>query len=236
MDQITGLQEMRFLTQSGSDAGRLAQLAREVGVLAWDADPDIAEWESTLLDLRRALSGPRISAELSCPECGEGAALIFGVDDLPRVGSAISEIVSGYSLRPLRLGDLERIETAPGDRLAAILSQAADKPVEWAQQMLGGVERDTVIAALDRCLAGLDIQLGTACTACNAEIVSPFDVQAFVLAELTTGARVLLDQVHVIARTYHWAEVEILSLPRDRRLAYLDRIDRDALRIEVGHG
>ncbi|MFY0617699.1 hypothetical protein [Shimia sp.] len=233
MDQITGLQEMRFLAQSGGDAARLASLARAMGVLTEDADPTIAEWEACLLELRRKLSGPRISAELTCPECSEGVALIFGIDDLPHQAPNETLLVEEVALKPLRLSDLEAIEKAPGDRLSTILTRASGNDTNWADQQLSGPKRDHILKVLERALVGLDLQLGTQCTECSAEIVSSFDVQAFVMAERSGSAKHLLDQVHLMASTYHWSESEILALTRDRRRAYLDRIERDALQIEV---
>jgi hypothetical protein len=35
----------------------------------------------------------------------------------------------------------------------------------------------------------------------------------------------LLLQVHTLATTYHWSEAQILALPRQRRLRYLQMID-----------
>lgn len=233
MDQITGTEEMRFLAQSGGDASRLAELARRMGVLGPADDPDLAAWESCLLDLRRALSGPRISAELTCPDCGEGVALIFGIDDLPRQAPKVCETVAGVALRPLHLADLVAIENEPGNRLQKLLMRLSGQTAKWAQSVLSGPEGAEASLALERCALGLDLQLGTHCTQCSAEIVSPFDVQGFVMAERTGTARRLLDEVHQIARVYHWSEADILSLPRDRRLAYLARIEHDALQIEV---
>ncbi len=234
LDQFTGLQEMHFLTQAGGDAARLATLARATGVLAADADPDLAGWEDCLLELRRALSGPRISAELTCPDCGEGVALIFGVDDLPKDAKTVAEEVAGVRLRNLHLSDLEAIEAAQGNRLQQVLMRATGRDADWAEAQLTEAAAETV-AALERCIAGLDLQLGTQCTECNAEISAPFDVQAFVMAERNATACRLLDEVHMIAQSYHWSEAEILSLPHDRRLAYLARIERDALQIEVSN-
>ncbi len=232
MDQITGLQEMRFLAQVGGDTARLAALARATGVLAADADPDLAGWEICLLDLRRALSGPRISAELTCPDCGEGVALIFGIDDLPKDGRPGVEEVGGAQLRDLHLSDLEAIEAAEGNPLQQVLMRATGRDADWAKAQLINAPTETV-AVLERCIAGLDLQLATQCTKCNTKISAPFDVQAFVMAERVGTARRVLDEVHVIAQNYHWSEADILSLPRHRRLAYLARIERDALQIEV---
>lgn len=235
MDQILGTQEMCFLSQGGSDAARLATLAREIGLLAPKDDPDLPTWETTLLRLRRHVVGPRVRAELSCPECGEGIAFIFGIDDLPKDAPAQRESITGTPLRALRLSDLVLIEQARDDRICVTLERATGQSHNWAEEILASDRRAEALETLERAVSGLDIQLGSQCNACSAEIVTPFDVQAFVLAELTSAARGLLDQVHIIACSYHWSEAEILALPRSRRLAYLDRIDRDALQLGVSH-
>lgn len=232
MEQFTGNQELSFLVQAGGDAARLATLARATGVLADDADPDLANWEACLLDLRCVLSGPRISLEMNCPDCGEGVALNFVVDDLPRKASPVVEEIAGVRLRTMHLSDLQAIEATQEDRLQQVLMRATGKDAVWAESQLTNAPAETV-AALERCIAGLDLQLGTQCTECKAGISAPFDVQAFLIAERNGTGRILLDEVHMIAQSYHWSESEILSLPRDRRLAYLARIERDALKIEL---
>lgn len=233
MKQITGTDEMRFLGGGGGDAARLADLARHLDLIAEGDDPDLPAWESCLLDLRRVMSGPRVSAELTCPDCGEGVALIFGIDDLPRITTPAAETVAGAALRALRLSDLVAVEASGRDRLTDLLSRATGRDNGWAAGVLAGPDRVDAVAALERAVSGLDLELGTRCTDCGSAIVSPFDVQAFVGAELADGARHLLDEVHRIASTYHWSEQDILALPRSRRMAYLDRIDRDALHLEI---
>ncbi len=52
---------------------------------------------------------------------------------------------------------------------------------------------------------------------------------AFLLQEMLRGARQVVEEVHALAFHYHWAEQEILALPRSRRRRYLDLID-DQLR------
>ena len=51
-----------------------------------------------------------------------------------------------------------------------------------------------------------------------------FDVPAYLWEELDVRARRLLDEVHALARSYGWAEREILALSEVRRNAYLDRV------------
>lgn len=239
MDQITGSDEMKLLDETGCEAARLARFARRVGALTAEEDPDLAEWEERLLEIRRALRGPRISAELTCPDCDTRVSLIFGIDELPRAApsaTASSAVeIDGVALRALRLSDLlaVAVETQAEARLELLLARAAGREIGWAEAVLAGDERAAAVSALEPLAAGLDLQIGTACTDCGTEIVTPFDVQSFVLSELEASARLLLDEVHRIAMAYHWSEAEILHLPRSRRQAYLARIERTELRWEL---
>jgi len=57
--------------------------------------------------------------------------------------------------------------------------------------------------------------------------------------ELSERAGRLLRNVHRLARAYHWAERDILSLTLDRRLAYLLLLEEEAdaaLLADVGAG
>ncbi len=117
LDQFTGLQGMQCLTQAGGDAARLAALAGAAGVLAADADADLAGWEGCLLGLRGALSGRRISAELACRDCGEGVYEdVQPLDGHQRsyrsdhnIGRRVAELPAGV-VRLLRGGGTVRCE------------------------------------------------------------------------------------------------------------------------------
>lgn len=224
---IHGTDEIMFLDRSEGETARLVALARRAGLLSEADDPDLAGWETILLELHRLLRGPRIAAVLSCPECGAEASLIFGIADLPRGAVAEGAVVAGADLRALRLGDLLAADGAGNaeDRLTLLLARSAGRDPAWATQVLQGAERGAAVDALETLAAGLDIDLATTCVECGGGITTPFDVAHFVLAECEAGARHLLDDVHRIALAYHWSEAAILELPRARRQDYLARIE-----------
>ena len=66
------------------------------------------------------------------------------------------------------------------------------------------------------------------CPACGATVEAPLHVTRLVVGELTRESANLHDDVHLIARAYHWREAEILKLPRRRRQAYAERIRQAA--------
>jgi len=59
-----------------------------------------------------------------------------------------------------------------------------------------------------------------ACGGANEMELDPYECLQFTPDDL-------LDQVHQLASAYHWSERAILALPRERRLAYLRRVDRE---------
>jgi hypothetical protein len=70
--------------------------------------------------------------------------------------------------------------------------------------------------------------LAGTCPACAAAVEAPLHVARLVVAEFTRESASLHDEVDLIARAYHWAEADILRLPRGRRQAYADRIRQAA--------
>ena len=227
--------DLELLETSGGELAVLSRLADRVGAVSLDQDPGLDEWEAALLVLREVAIGGHVTAELSCPSCGSRAEIRFVIGDLPREPAPEPGAVAGAALRPLRRSDLMALEPIddPHDRLAELLARAAGRTTTWADETLASPDRDEVVSALDRAAAGLDIQLSTECLECDGQIVAPFDVMPFVHTELTRRARQTLEDVHLIASTYHWSEDEILRLSDRRRQTYVERITGDVLHREL---
>jgi hypothetical protein len=62
------------------------------------------------------------------------------------------------------------------------------------------------------------------CPECETDVELDFDAREFCLTELRARAASVLEDVDIIARTYHWAEAEVLGLPSSRRVAYVELI------------
>jgi len=131
-------------------------------------------------------------------------------------------------------GDLEHTAVArddgqePADALLARLvvdvatgdGGAADRAAWWP--LLRG--------PLDEALARLDPQaqatVALACPDCGAVTDAVLDASTFVVPALV-HAPGLTDEVHRLARAYHWSEAEILALPVARRRRYLELVAAD---------
>jgi len=232
----TGQDELDCTAGPGPATRLVALLSRLVAVTEPRSLP-LHGWESALLDLRAALLGPRVEAHVVCAACGAEAMLAFDIRALPR--EAIAVPVSPLPLHPLCAGDLADLE-ATGligqEGLVFLLARAARCTSADARAALCGERAEALSAALETLTGGLGIELTTDCPSCGAAVFAPFDVAAFVDAEMQARAQRLLDEVHLIASTYHWAEEAILSMPDQRRQAYLVRILAARVVPELGPG
>jgi hypothetical protein len=89
-------------------------------------------------------------------------------------------------------------------------------------------ERDALATEMDRLAPQLDLELDLTCPECAIQFLAPFDTTAFFLSEMRINGQQLLREIHSLAFYYHWSEMEIMTLPRDRRRAYLSLLS-DAL-------
>jgi len=226
----------------------------------------LAERDWLLLELRRRSLGGRLRSEVRCPACGSSAEVEFSVGDLPLQpvepppnrevrlpggGSAV--------LRPLTAADheafaAERRLDAASRTLAALsrvivsldskgLNDAKEWKVSRHSKPAGAAELTNLspedLAALEQALDAAspeELRLDLRCPDCAQPLAAPFEVCSFVFAELRQHSATLLDDVHALARAYHWSERDILRLPLRRRLAYLMRIEaeQDAALVRAG--
>jgi hypothetical protein len=84
-----------------------------------------------------------------------------------------------------------------------------------------------VALALDTAIEGLDPAAETVaegvCPTCGATVRALLDGLTLLRSGIASGDR-LLAEIDSLARTYHWSEEAILSLPLPRRRRYLDLI------------
>lgn len=236
MRTLTGQDELDCTAGPGPTTRLVALLSRLEAVTEPRSLP-LHGWESALLDLRAALLGPRVEVQVVCAACGAGAMLAFDTTALPREAMAVP--ASPLPLHPLCAGDLADLE-ATGlmgqEGLVFLLARAARCTAADAEAALSGAGAEALSAALETLAGGLGIELTTDCPSCGAAVAAPFDVAAFVDAEMQARAQRLLDEVHLIASTYHWAEEAILAMPVERRQAYLARILAARAVPELGPG
>jgi hypothetical protein len=198
------------------------------------AQLSIGQRDALLIDLRRRFAGDRISGVCRCEMCSEANefeldAAALPPPEPPSEGVVLVE-VAGRAVRA-RLPnsiDLAAVVGITDEAEAArmILQRCLLDRAPPDAPSLG----DGVVAALDRAMDAVEgaagLEIAFACSACGAPNHAPFDIAAFLWAELTERAERLIDQVDALASAYGWSEAEILGLPERRRQVYVSRIGR----------
>jgi hypothetical protein len=215
----------------------LSTLAQQVAAGA--SAPEPIDWwqgllpdvDAALLALRREVIGDRVVATVHCT-----AAACRAPSDLEfRVSEYVADVVSEqtaettcdarpgwFSLRGLALRF--RLPTA-ADLLA--ISGCANAEDALAARCVEPVEAAAdprVGAAMEALAPSLARELHGTCAECGADVRVLFDPLRFVLDELRDRAASIYDEIHTLASRYGWSEDEILSLSRQRRARYVERV------------
>lgn len=218
------------------ERGAVRRPVDRAALLAARARPDVAPEDvaalplgavtRALLALRIATFGPAAAGVADCAACGERLDLDLDVaallDGLPPPAGDIA--VAGWRVRPPGLADLAAIdgETDTARAVRRLLDRctlaAGEAPLDPA--ILAAIE-----AALDAHDPAADLAIAVACPLCGEETLADLDVGALFWEEIAVSARLLLGEVHRLARAYGWSEAEILGLGPARRAAYLALVD-----------
>jgi hypothetical protein len=199
-------------------------------VMRWD----IGQRDAALFDLRVQLFGPTADAVGRCPSCAARLDVrldlaVIGPEPVDPAPVAVARHLVHHRLPTtadlmalLAEPDADAARKALVQRALVAVEDTAGKPVPY--DGLTEREQAMVAGAIAAAQDGIDVRLALRCDACGHEWVTPFDIGAFLLAELDAWAAGLLREVHVLAETYGWSERDILDLRARRRRAYLDLI------------
>ncbi|GAA4759484.1 hypothetical protein [Actinomycetospora chibensis] len=207
--------------------GRLSSTRRALALLSvvdetdW-AERGVGERDAALLDLRERLFGPLLAAVVACPGCAERQELAFRVGEIRAVpdGGQLHLGVDGVELT-LRLptsADVERaaatgdVEQAVAELLRACAPGAPAAALALVEERMARADPQA------------DVTFALRCDACGTAWSAPFDVAAFLWAELDAWAWRLLADVHRLASAYGWSEPEVLALSPQRRAIYLQLV------------
>jgi hypothetical protein len=142
-----------------------------------------------------------------CSGCGELLELRLDLADAIRdATAAIQKGVMGLRLPTAR--DVEGAET-PEDLLAACALGAAGDPEEIEERLRDADPLGTIALNAD-------------CCQCGRQVRAEVDLAARWLASARRATYGLLEEVHALARRYHWTEREILGLSEARRQFYIE--------------
>ncbi|MGN6105677.1 MAG: hypothetical protein ACTHU0_11275 [Kofleriaceae bacterium] len=178
------------------------------------------------------LTAPAIEVYLPCP-CGETAELELPSHELAefaaeRAAVAPTVEIDGASLRlrlptgrdQLRWAALAA-QADPSLARRVLVELVVDGPSELPEELVPQIDR-----ALSEADPLVELRLDTACPSCGAALTGEVDLEAIAIARLRRVQLRLLEDIHHLARTYHWSEQQIARIPAWRRAEYLALLGR----------
>jgi len=234
----TGAEELFLLDSDGTDMttalGLLERLARPTagGHPTWERFT-ITDVETLLLELRRKVLGDRIRTDVHCPAegCGAHVDVEFSIAEFleghrPAQAKHVTpDAVHGWFR--LNGGELRFRLPSAVDQVAALRwPDPEGELVErtMAPQPVPVRQRRRIEAVMEAMAPTCSGALAGSCPQCGREFEMEFAVPNFVLTELRNHASFLYDEIHLLARNYHWTEEAILTLPSHRRMQYVERL------------
>ena len=200
------------------------------------SDLGIADRQYLVLRLAILTRGSDVWMQAVCTSCGAPFDLNVDIGGIP-----VKQAAAGYPLAEIELprgtltvrvpngGDQEAVCGLPPEEAEMRLRERCvlemdgiPTTAEFASR-LEPWEVAAIESALDEVSPQLATTLTTRCPECAAE--QAVHLQPYALLDLDRNA--LLEDIHALARHYHWSEEQILALPRMRRRQYLALIDRD---------
>lgn len=213
---------------------RLAQPAEDSNV-AWETLTP-TDLDALLLLIRRHSLGEKISGHFSCPaaDCGARVDIEFDTQDYltnqqPTWPEDVEEAEeegwfrfhgSAVSFR-LPSGSDQLAISRQADPVSELIRRCV-RPADPPARLLKRIEQ-----ALDALAPSPATDLPGVCPECEKSFQLRFDPQSFSLRELCDQAAFIYEDVHLIAQQYRWSEAEIMSLPRSRRLRYVEMIRQE---------
>ncbi|WP_270731603.1 hypothetical protein [Shimia sp. Alg240-R146] len=220
---LTGRQEADIAAASGDTAARALGLLSALLAGAWRKGEPVTLQDLTLAEYDVALSGlyqylyqPTVLCEARCRDCEEPFEFSLNLPDLQSAAWANTSNFEGQHWDSLSTPS-GRVIRLPRVKDLSTLQHATAQ--EWAKACV--IEGDTNFEAVQADLAQagplLSKDIKTTCPECEAANTVRFDVARYLVESIEGETAFLWREVHLIAKTYHWALADILDLPRSAR-------------------
>jgi hypothetical protein len=210
----------------------------------------VADRQFILLKLREATFGEHVRGSIPCPwpECGKRVGVSFSTRDIPVTASVDKGPVYTLTLSPEAMPDSNESDRTVAFRLPTGADQELISPLLQENEAVAlsglltrclrriGMEtsvdgacvselsplaRLEIEQEMERVAPRVDLLMDAVCVECGRELTTSFDLQHFFFGELQANVDLLYREVHYLAFHYHWAEREIMDMPRDRRRRYI---------------
>jgi hypothetical protein len=206
-----------------------------------------------ILKLREMTFGKRVDAIFYCPnpDCGKPMDVTFSLDDIEvrrapvptRFVSLRLDAASGND--PLDTIEFRLPTGGDQEAVAGISRRDEDQAVRaliarcvrpcgaqtpFDQGMIAEISPEAISrieTAMYERAPHADVEPEAVCPECKATFVAPFDMASFFMCEVRPDHQRLERDVHLLARRYHWAEHDILSLAIYKRRRYLRLIQEE---------
>jgi hypothetical protein len=196
----------------------------------------ISRRDSQLLELRKQTFGDTLNAFSECPQCAGRLEIRFATAALESAGDDGPDILEmkthGITVRfrlPTSIDLVEAISVGNINQAREALFFRCIVEARKDGAMIAPNELPPEVSEeINRRMAASDptaeVLLNLQCPFCAYSWQAFFDIASFFWMEISAQARRLLREVDVLARTYGWAEAEILGLSATRRQSYLELI------------
>jgi len=215
---------------------QLLSMACAVPDLNEVADWSIGERDARLLQLREWMFGSRLLNKANCPKCGELLEWTTELEDIrlqtpqQQTQPQTFELdVEGthISFRLPNSHDVFRASTDPAystnpQKLIEECVIAVDG--DLALQDLPATTWDALEQQMEKLDPQADIQMALTCPACAHEWAASFDVAGYLWTEIDNWAKHVMQEVYLLARSFHWSEQDILKMSPRRRQLYIEMI------------
>lgn len=237
----TGAEDILLLEDPVYDTTLALEL---IARLASPANGTAVEWstlcvtdlDALLLLLRQKIFGDLIRTDIICPtqDCGKRIDIAFRIKEYlahhrPRKARGV-EVADEEGWFRLRGTSVSFRLPSGADQVAAAIALKPERelirrcirPADIPGHLVRRVE-----TAMETMAPSLSHNLEGQCPECSATVDMYFDIQQFVLRELGNQATFIYEDVHLLAKHYHWTQAEILALPRSRRAHYTELLQQE---------
>ncbi|MBW4528038.1 MAG: phage baseplate protein [Phormidium tanganyikae FI6-MK23] len=198
----------------------------------------VGQRDAYLLTLRELTFGSKLNGFAECPKCGEKLEFDLNVSDI-RLHDLTQPMPLNYTLETdgfqlqFRLPNNQDLAAIAGCQTVEVattmLTQRCVLKCDRNNQPISSDQLPAIVLSqLSEQMLEYDpqaeIQLALSCPACGHAWSALFDIVDFFWTELSVQAKLLLQDVHLLARFYGWREVDILSMSEVRRQFYLGLI------------
>jgi hypothetical protein len=222
----TGLEDVLLQESAQADRRLAVELLRRLSSVSEPEALTLHDFEVLLLRLHVFEFGDLVDSDAEC-SCGHRVDIRF------QVSAYVSERTPRMPRGVTRGSDSGWFALAGASaefRLPTVSDQIAVSHEKDAVEALAArcLRPARSSARLERAMAALAPLLSDRvqgqCPYCKESLIFYFDVPSFVMRELRLRAGGIYDEVHLLAKHYHWTEAHILGLPRARRRRYAERL------------